>query len=245
MKLKESTASMTARAGKEDEVGGVEEVGAGLVEHGAPGGGGRRDAQAEEGESGFGEDGARHAHGGLDDQRLEDVGQDVANEQAEVRSAERTGGFDELALADCHDLGSHEPGVADPAGDGEGENEVEEAGTEEGYEGDGEQDARERKEGVGDVGVQDDVGDAAVEAGETACDEAEGERDAHDGDRDHQRDARSEEGAGEDVAAELVGAEGVSSSGCGEAVVSGRAERDCARPRPAQRWRRGQRRQAR
>ena len=182
-------------------MGGFEEVGAGVVEHGSPGGGGGLHAEAEEAEGGFGEDGCGHAYGGLHDEGLEDVGEDVAEQEAEVGGAEGAGGLHEFALFDGHDLGSDEACVADPAGDGEREDEIAEAGAEEGDEGDGEKDSGEREEGVGDVDVDDGVGDAAEEAGGAAEDEAEDERDGDDGDGDGERDAGAVEGAGEDVAA--------------------------------------------
>lgn len=205
--------------GEDDHVGRVEEVGAGVVEHGAPACGWSGDAEAEEAESGFSEDGSGHADGALHDQRLQDVGEDVAGEDAKVGCAEGSGGFDELALADGHHLRPDEARVADPSGERQGKDEVEEAGAEEGYEGNCDEDARQREEGVRDVDVEDDVSDAAVEAGEASGDEAGGEGDGDDGDGDDQRDAGSVEGAGEDVAAELVGAEEVGACRGGHAVV--------------------------
>ena len=111
------------------------------------------------------------------------------------------GGLDVFALLDGEDLGADEAGVVDPAGEGEREDEVGEAGAEEGYDGYGEEDSGEREEGVGEVDVDYRVGEAAVEAGEHAEDGAEGERDADDSDGDEERDAGSVESAGEDVAA--------------------------------------------
>ncbi len=204
--------------GEEEEVGGVEEVGAGVVEHGSPAGCGWRDAEAEEAEGGFGEDGSGHADGGLDDEGLDDVGEDVACEEAEVGAAEGAARIDEFALFDGHDLGSDEAGVADPGGDGEGDDDIAEAGSEEGDEADGEEDAGEGEKGVADVDVEDGVGEAAVEAGERAGEDADEDGDGDDADGDEERDAGAEEDAREDVAAELVGAEGVVRAGGGEAV---------------------------
>ena len=186
--------------GEEDEVRGLEEVGTGVVEHGSPGGGGRLDAEAEKAEGGFGEHGSCHADGGLDEQGLHNVGEDVAEEQAGVVGAERAGGLDELALFHGHDLGADEAGVVDPAGKREGENEVDEAGPEECDEGYGEEDARKGEEGVGEIDVDERVGEPTVEAGEHAEDEADGEREAYDGNRNRERDSGAVNGAGEDVA---------------------------------------------
>lgn len=52
--------------GKDNRVRGVEEVEAGIVEHGAPTGNGRENAEAEETEGGFGGDCSGQADGGLD-----------------------------------------------------------------------------------------------------------------------------------------------------------------------------------
>ena len=194
-------------------MGGVEEVGAGFVEHGTPAGGGGRDAEAEEAEGGFGENGSGHADGGLDDEGLEDVGQDVPGEEAKVGGAEGAGGFDEFALLDGHDLGADETGVTDPSGEREGEDEVAEAGADEGDEGDGEQDAGDGEEGVHGVDVEGDVGDAACVTGERADDEPEQEREGDDAESDGERDPGSEDAAGEDVATEFIGAEEMAGAG--------------------------------
>ena len=103
--------------GEDDHVGRVEEVGAGVVEHGAPAGGRGGDAEAEEAERGLCEDGSGHPYGGLHDERLQDVGQDVAREDAGVGGAESSGGFDEFAFADSHHLCSDKARVAHPAGE--------------------------------------------------------------------------------------------------------------------------------
>ena len=193
-------------------------MGAGVVEHSAPGGGGGLDAEAEEAEGGFGEDGGGHADGGLDEKGLEDVGQDVAAHEVEVGGTEGAGGLDVFALFDGEDLGADEAGVVDPAGEGKGEDEIEEAGPEEGDQGDGEQDSGEGEEGVGEVEIDDGVGEAAVEACEHAESYAEGEGEGDDGDGDGEGDAGAVEGAGEDVAAEFVGTEEVGGGGWEEAV---------------------------
>ena len=156
----------------------VEEMRAAIVEHRSPTGGGAGDAETEEAEGRFRKDCGGHADGGLDDEGLDDVGEDVADDDAEVGGAEGACGFDELTLFDGHDLGADKTGVANPAGDGESEDEVQEAGAEEGDEGDGEEDSGEREEGVGDVDVEDGIEPTAVEAGDAACEEAECKREA-------------------------------------------------------------------
>ncbi len=204
--------------GKEDEVGSFEEVGAGGIEHGAPGGGGRLDAEAEKAESGFGEDGGGHADGGLHQNRLERVRKDRAEEEACVRGAERAGGLNKFALAQGENLGTGEAGVPYPCGEGQGENEVGQAGAEEGDDGNGEENAGEGEKGVGEIDVDDDVEPATIKAGDSAEKQAQGEGDCYHGDGDAEGDAGAEENAGEDVAAEFVGSAEVGGGGRGEAV---------------------------
>ena len=64
---------MTAMDGKMTRCGRVEQEGAGVVQHGAPTGGGRRDAETQETERGFSEDGSCHADGGLHGDGLQNV----------------------------------------------------------------------------------------------------------------------------------------------------------------------------
>ncbi len=192
---------------EEDEVGGLEEVGAGVVEHGTPGGSGRLHTEAEEAEGGFGEHGGGHSDGCLYEEWLDDVGQDVAEQQAGVGGTERARGLEELALFQGHDLGADEAGVVYPTGEGEREDEVQQTGAEEGDDRDGEQDSGQGEEGVCEVDVDDGVGEATVEAGEQAEGDAEDQGDGDDGDGDGERDAGTVEGSGELVAAEFVGAE--------------------------------------
>ena len=131
----------------------------------------------------------------------------------EVGGAEGAGGLDVLALLDGEDLGADEAGVVDPAGESESEDEIREAGAEEGHDHDGKQDSGKGEEGVREIDVDEGVGEAAVKAGEHAEDGPQSEREGDDGDGDGEGDARSVEGAGEDVATEFVGAEPVCSGG--------------------------------
>ena len=205
--------------GEDDHVGGVKEVGAGFVEHGAPACGRRGDSEAKEAEGGFGEDGSGEADGGLHDDGLNDVGQDVDAEKAEIGCAESAGGLDELLLLDGEDLGADQAGVADPSGEGKSEDEVGKSRAEEGDEGDGDENAWESEERVGDVDVEDDVGEAAVEAGDGSGEDAKKKRESHHGEGDDERDAGAVEDAREDVASELIGAKGMSVRREHEAMV--------------------------
>src|ERR1035437_7269480 len=66
--------------GKQYEVRCVEQVSAAIVEHGSPTGGGRRDAKSQKTHGSFRENGSSHANRGLDDDRLNDIGQNVADD---------------------------------------------------------------------------------------------------------------------------------------------------------------------
>ena len=151
--------------GKEHEVRRVEEVRARVVQHASPTWDRGWDAETQEAHGGFGEDGGGHADGGLHDYGLHDVGQDVAGEDSEVSGSEGARGFHVFALAGGEDLGADEAGVADPASDDQGEDEVPEAGAEEGDEGDGQQDSRKRKKRIHHDDVDEAVDESAVVSG--------------------------------------------------------------------------------
>ena len=203
---------------EEHEMGRVEEVGARVVEHRAPAWRGSGDAEPEERQRGFGEDDSAHADRGLDEQRLHHVGQDVAEEDARAAGSEGAGGFHVFALFDGEDLRADEARVAGPASDCEGEDEVLEAGAEEGGEGDGEQYAGEGQERIHSEDGEDVVDPAAFVAGEATDCEAERERDADYRDGDGEGEARSPEEARQGVAAQLVGAAPVVGGGALQAM---------------------------
>ena len=206
---------------------GVEEVGASVIEHGAPAGGGRGYAKPEKAQRGFGEHGAGHADGGLHDERLQKIGQDVSCDEAQVGGAERACGFDKLTLSQGENLGADEARIPDPAGEGEGKDEIDEAGTEKRDEGDGQQDAGKGEKGVGEIDVDDGVGEASVEACKAAGKKADAQGDGDNGDSHEQRDAGTEKNAGEDVSAEFVCAEAMNGAGeehAGVEVEMGRIE---------------------
>src|SRR5205807_6671397 len=84
---------------KEHEMRRVEQVRAGVVEHGAPACGWWRHAEAQKAHGRFGKDGAGHADRGLHDDRLNDVGENVSNNHAPVACAQGSRRFHILALA--------------------------------------------------------------------------------------------------------------------------------------------------
>ena len=118
-------------------MGGVEEVAARVVEHGAPTGHGSEDADAEEAERRFGEDGSGHSHSGLHEDGLQNIGEQVAQENAGVGSAERARGEHVFHFLGLQNLSAGKASVAGPAGDDQREDNFAEAGAEESGEGDG------------------------------------------------------------------------------------------------------------
>ena len=198
---------------EEDEVRGVEEVGASVIEHGAPAGGGGWYAKPEKAQGGLGEHGSGHADSSLHDERLQQVGQDVPCDEAQIGGAESAGSFDKLTLPQGEHLGTDEARIVDPAGDREGEDEIDETGTEKRDEGDGKQDAGKGEKGVGEIDVDDGVGESSVKACEAAGNKADSERGGYNGDGYEQRDAGTEKDAGEDVSAEFVRAEAMNGAG--------------------------------
>ena len=123
----------------------------------------------------------------------------MAEEDAETGSAEGAGGVDVFAVADGHDLGSDEAGVAGPSANGERENEIGEAGTEKGGKGNGEEDAGQRLKGVHEKCGESGVDPSAEVAGEAADGEAERKRDGDDSNRDGERETRAPEQAGSSI----------------------------------------------
>ena len=187
----------------------VEEMGPRVVEHRSPTGHRRRNAEAEEAQCGFRQDGCRHAYCCLHDHRLQNIWKNVACEDAEIVCSESTGRFHVFAFSRCHHLSAHETGVVDPAGDGECENDIAQARAEEGNECDGKENPRQRHEGVHDVDVEQGVAPAAVEACNATDQSTEDKGETYDRNGYGERDTRAKERAREDVSSQFVGAKPV------------------------------------
>ena len=203
--------------GKQYKVRGVEQVGAAVVEHGSPTGGGGRDAESEKTHGGLGEDGSGHADRGLNDDRLNDVGKNVADDDAQIAGAEGAGGFDEFAFAGGEDLSADEAGIAHPTAERKREHEIKDSGAAEGDERNRQQDSRERKKRVHQDNIDEAVDGSSVVSSDGADDESEGERGEDDATADQHGDARAVDDARENVAAQFVGAEPVGGRGRVEA----------------------------
>ena len=207
MKLKDKHRQHDGDGGKDDHVGRVEEMRAGVVQHHAPAGHGRRHAEAEKAERGFGKNGSGHADGGLDHDRLNDIRQNMARDDAQIGGSHGARGLDKFTFADGQYLGPNQARVAHPAGNREGENQVGHAGAEECDQGNGDEDSGQRHECIHDQNIQERVEPAAIKSSDGAEDHAEKQSDGDDRGGDEERDASSKNDSREDVAAQLIGAE--------------------------------------
>src|SRR5216683_1482729 len=77
----------------------------------------RRDAQSEQAQEGFEDDRRRDQVRGLDDDRAERVGQDVASQDLAVFRPNGTGGLYELTLPEGQGLAADQPRHPQPGGD--------------------------------------------------------------------------------------------------------------------------------
>ena len=148
-------------------------MGAAIVQHSAPTSRWRRHTQAEKAHSGFSEDCAGHADGRLHHDRLNNVGQNVARDDAEIAGTERAGGFHIFAFAGGQHLSADKARIAHPASEREGENKIENAGTAEGDESNGQKNSGERQERIHDDDIDEAIEASAVVAGGGADEEAE------------------------------------------------------------------------
>lgn len=210
---------------EEHQVGRLEEVRTGVVEHGSPGRSGRLDAEAEKAERGFGEYSGGHPYSGLDQEWLQNVGQDVANHQMHIAGTKRASCLDVFALFDAEHLRSYQSRVVDPSGKSEGKDEVRKAGSEKRDDGDREKNSRKGEEGVAEIDVDDGVGEASVESGQHAEGDAQGNGERDDGGGYDERDSCSVERSRKYVAAKLIGAKPVGGRGgkkpCSEVQMRG------------------------
>src|SRR6202049_57681 len=117
-------------------MGCIEKRGAAVVEHRAPTGRGWRNSQSEKAHSCFGEDCPGHADGRLHDHGLNNIGQNVADDAAQIARAEGAGGFDEFFFSGAKHLTADKTCVANPSAKRESKNEVQDARSAEGDEGD-------------------------------------------------------------------------------------------------------------
>ncbi len=143
---------------------------------------------------------------------------------AGIRGALQPHGGDVIGIPDHHRLGAGDARVRRPGRERDGDAGILDARAEHGHEGQGQHEAREGQENIGDA-HQDAVGPAA----EIARDGADQEPDRADRDHDQQhndeRDARAMHDAREDVAAQRIRSEPVLRRGREQALVEVLRER--------------------
>ena len=88
---------------------------AAIVEHRAPTGHRRRDAQSQKAHRSFSQNSAGHTNCRLHDDRLNHVGQNVPGDYPPIARAESAGSFHKFSFARGQNLRPHQPGVAHPA----------------------------------------------------------------------------------------------------------------------------------
>ena len=165
-------------------------------------------AEAEIAEAGAEQDGQRHIGDGVDQHGTAGIGQDVAQQNARHGIAEHAAGGDIVGLALHQHLRPHQLGVRHPADAGDGDVDVDQARPEHGDEENHQHQEREGHHQI-DQPAKDRVDPATVPADQQPDQAADEQREDHAGQRDLQIDAGGMQGAGQNIAAELVGAEGV------------------------------------
>src|SRR6267154_3466506 len=187
----------------------VEQMGTAVIQHGSPACRGRRDAESQKAHGSFSENRSCHADRGLDDHWLNNIRQNVADDDAKIAGSQCPGGFDEFALARREDLPADKTRIADPSSERERKNEIEDARSTEGDEGDRQQDSGEREEGIHKHDVDEAVDAPTVVTGDGSDDQSEGERRQDNATSYEHRDARAIDDTRENVAAKFVGTEEV------------------------------------
>ena len=165
IRLMASTVTASTSAGREDDPGREQEVGAPLRHDVAPARHFRRRAGAEERQQRLDQDRGGADVGRLHGQRRQRVGQDVAEQDLAEAAADDDGGLDIGLLADRQHDAAHQAHHARHLDDRDGDDDGRDAGLDHRHQGDGEQDRRDRHQAVHEA-HQDGVGDAAVAADE-------------------------------------------------------------------------------
>src|ERR1035437_8529872 len=191
-----------------DRPPGVGDVAARVGEHQPPGDVGVLNAEAKEAERGLEDDNLTDLQRGEYQQRVEDVGQQVAAEDGQRAAAGDAGQGDIVALLERKDFAAHDAGVPGPVADDDDDGNGVQARLEDGGEHQRQRERRDRHLDV-DQAHDDGIDNAAKIAGGHADQRAEaaGEHDGVEGDNERNTGAGAD--AAEHVAAEIVGAEQV------------------------------------
>src|SRR5229473_3720997 len=105
-----------------NQVRRVKQMAARVIQHSAPTGNRSEDSDAEKAQRGFGEDHAGHSDGGLNQDRLENIGQEMAQQNPRVRSPQGTRGHDKFQFFYFERLRASQTRIPGPAGHGQREN---------------------------------------------------------------------------------------------------------------------------
>ena len=176
------------------------------------------DAKAEKAEGGFAENVARNAEGGGDDEVAEGVGQKVAEKNSPRTLTDDIGSENKRAFAKGKDKSTNDPGGSCPTEGGENDDDEEESGVGRKPGGEGGAESEKKVEaGDGHKEFCEAHGQSVGPTPEVACEatdgqtEKAGESDADE--TDTERDARSVEEAGEDIATGGITTEKINGGG--------------------------------
>ena len=205
---------------EEQQVGGGEQEAPSLGDHEPP----RRrrlgHACAKEGESSLGQHGGSDEDRAVDDDGLDGVGQDVADDQAPVLTADGARRFDVVRLSRLEHRGAEQACDRHPPEETEDDDHTVLTTADDGDDDDGGENVRKGQEDVGGPHEQA-VEFPPVEAGHGSDDEPDRRGDEYGQHADPQRDAGAVHDAGEEVATQHVGAEPVVEAGL---LPAGRAQ---------------------
>src|ERR1051326_2057769 len=177
-----------------------------VIEHGAPTGDGSKHTETEEAQSGLRENRSGHADGGLNQNGLKNIGQEMLPNDSEVRSAERACGYCEFKFFDFEDLRTRQTRIAGPTGDDERKDYFANARTEERGERDSQKNSRKGQKRIDEKKIHDTVAPSAEVTSECADGEADQSAAGNYADGNRERDASAKHDSGKDVAAEFIGA---------------------------------------
>src|SRR5262245_710551 len=202
---------------EEGPVWGKVQIGLGVEEDASPGGNVGREAEAQEGQRRFRDDGGGDVERAGYDHGAHRIGEDVADDLAQRRGAEPTRRLHELLLAQREELRADEPRhrhPAQPADDGHDQDEHADLGAERRSQHITKQVDHQQKEWKLGQG-QEQIGDAHERVVDGASEvpggspdhDADREGDEHRGDADRERDTAAIEHASQEVLAEVVRSE--------------------------------------
>ena len=112
---------------------------------------------------------------------------------------------DKLPLLYRHHLRSHQPCVADPAAEGERQNEIQKPWPQERHERNRQQNSRQRQERIRHINVQDHIRRPAVEPRQRPCHQPHRQRQPHHRDRHDQRNPRPIQRPRQNVPPQFIG----------------------------------------